>query len=128
VAVPRDLAQASQDLYTFCVARDRFVIEGCYESLMPASFRFEPHLIFLDVPFEVCEVHCRRRPFEPHKYASIEAQNEKLEFLLTWVRDYYTRTGPMSRAAHLQMFDDYVGPKTRFDRAIDIDSVLAKVR
>jgi hypothetical protein len=93
---------------------EAFVIEGCYEDLIAASLDYLPRLIFLDVPAEVCERHCRARPFEPHKYASLEAQNEKLEFLLQWVRDYYTRAGRMSRAEHLKLFDSYAGPKARY--------------
>jgi hypothetical protein len=47
-------------------------------------------LLFIDPGMDACLAHCRNRPWEPHKYASKVEQDEKLEFLLTWVRGYYT--------------------------------------
>jgi adenylate kinase family enzyme len=113
VALARDAEVAASDVRAFCSTHASFVIEGCYGGLIAAALHWRPRLIFLDVPYGVCESHCRSRPFEPHKYATPAAQNEKLGFLLEWARDYYTREGPMSRAEHLQLFDAYDGPKLR---------------
>jgi len=112
VGVPRDATESALEVSSFCSKNDSFVIEGCYENLIAASFPFNPRLIFLDVGADVCEAHCRARPFESHKYESLEAQNEKLQFLLQWVRDYYTRSGPMSRMEHVKLFEAYRGPKS----------------
>ena len=49
--------------------------------------------------------NCRSRPFEPHKYATAAEQDAHLELLLGWVRDYYTRDGDLSLAAHQALFD-----------------------
>ena len=50
-------------------------------------------------------------PWEPHKYNSRHEQDEKLEFLLAWVREYYSREGDLSLVAHQALFDAYPGPK-----------------
>jgi adenylate kinase family enzyme len=118
IAVPRDPQQAEDDLRAFCSSHQSFVVEGCYETLIPATFPFRPTLIFLDVDVETCVRHCLDRPFEPHKYASPAEQDEKLAFLLDWVRDYYTREGVMSRAEHIKLFDSYQGPKARYHREV----------
>lgn len=111
IRVPRDFRQAADEVARFCSGHDAFVIEGCYEDLITASFAFEPRLLFLDPGLEVCTRHCRQRPFEPHKYASPAGQQGRLRFLLQWVGDYYTRQGPMSHAAHAALYAGYRGPK-----------------
>ena len=120
VGVLRDPIEAAHDVRLFCAGNKSFVIEGCYEDLIAAAFPYRPHLLFLDVSAEICERHCRARPFEPHKYASMEPQSAKLEFLLQWVRDYYTRPGRMSRTEHLKLFESYSGPKSRFEAEVTL--------
>jgi adenylate kinase family enzyme len=111
VAVPRDPAAAAADVEAFCASHRTWVVEGCYASLVRATFAFRPRLIFLDPGLEQCLANCRARPWEPHKYASREEQDERLGFLLSWVADYYTRDGDLSLAGHQALFDAYAGPK-----------------
>ena len=121
VGVPREPSAAAADVSRFCAGHHAFVLEGCYENLIAASLDFGPHLVFLDVSAELCEMHCRSRPYEPHKYESREAQDRKLEFLLTWVRAYQTREGTMSRGAHEELYEAYDGPKSRFLGEVGLD-------
>jgi adenylate kinase family enzyme len=114
VGVPRDAAEAVSEVTAFCLENESFVVEGCYENLIAATLPHNPRLLFLDVDADICEAHCRARPFEPHKYDTVTAQNDKLEFLLQWVRGYYTRQGPMSRTEHVRLFDSYTGRKSRY--------------
>src|SRR5262245_52651444 len=67
VAVARSAAAASSDVSNFCSQHSRWVIEGCYASLVAATFRFEPQLIFMNPGQEQCLANCRARPWEPHK-------------------------------------------------------------
>ena len=55
--------------------------------------------------------HCRRRPWEPHKYPSREAQDSTLAMLLGWVSEHYRREGAMSFAAHAALHAGYAGRK-----------------
>jgi adenylate kinase family enzyme len=111
VAVPRDPAAAAADVEAFCATHEAWVVEGCYASLVAATFEHQPLLLFLDPGLEQCLANCRARPWEPHKYASKAEQDERLAFLLQWVAEYYTREGDLSLAGHQALFDAYAGPK-----------------
>jgi adenylate kinase family enzyme len=111
IAVARDAADAASDVRAFCMREDDWVVEGCYTNLARVACETHPTLIFLDPGVEACVAHCRARPWEPHKYASKAEQDAKLEFLIAWVRDYYTRDGDLSLQAHRALYLAYTGGK-----------------
>lgn len=111
IAVAREPADAENEVRTYCRAHTDWIIEGCYANLIRASFGYHPKLVFLNPGKESCCNHCRARPWEPHKYPSKEEQDQRLAFLLTWVGEYYTRTGDMSLEGHRAVFEEYPGPK-----------------
>jgi adenylate kinase family enzyme len=119
VAVPRSPAEAVADVQAFCDAHEHWVVEGCYASLIKATLSYAPVLLFLEPGVAACQANCRSRPWEPHKYASKQEQDEKLAFLLEWVAAYYTRTGDLSLAAHRTLFDAYTGPKQQLTERPD---------
>src|SRR4051812_34094895 len=47
IAVPRDPAAAMADVEAFCASHRAWVVEGCYASLVAATFAFGPKLLFL---------------------------------------------------------------------------------
>ncbi|MGK2925468.1 MAG: shikimate kinase [Lysobacterales bacterium] len=110
-AVPREEELARADVGVFCRRNPNWVVEGCYATLIEAALEFTPKLVFLNPGLDACLANCRSRPWEPHKYASQQEQDANLPFLLSWVADYYTRTGPLSLAAHAKCFRVYSGPK-----------------
>ena len=111
IAVARDPDAAARDVQAFCEASESWVVEGCYANLVRAALAYSPTLLFLEPGVEACLENCRSRPWEPHKYESRQVQDQHLEFLLAWVRDYYSRAGELSLAAHRALFDEYRGPK-----------------
>ena len=111
VAVARPARAARADVEAFCSSNEKWVVEGCYASLLEAALVHHPRLIFLNPGETQCLENCRARPWEPHKYTSKSEQDERLAMLLGWVREYYTRTGDMSLAGHRACFDQYAGPK-----------------
>lgn len=111
VAVARPPEAALADLNAFCHGSESWIVEGCYADLIEATFRWQPELIFMNPGEEVCLRHCRVRPWEPSKYASKEEQDAKLDFLLSWVSEYYRRDGTMSLKGHRALFEAYAGPK-----------------
>jgi adenylate kinase family enzyme len=113
IAVARDPEAARADVAAFCAAHEGWVIEGCYAHLIQATLAATPRLLFLEPGVDTCLAHCHQRPWEPHKYASKADQDEKLAFLLAWVREYYSRDGDLSLKAHQALFDDYPGPKIK---------------
>lgn len=119
IAVPRAPEAAISDVRSFCSANEQWIVEGCYGTLIESTLKFRPVLVFLDPGEEQCLQNCRQRPFEPHKYATPEAQDSMLQPLLTWVSDYYRRDGEMSHRGHLQCFEQYAGSKVRLTLTAD---------
>jgi adenylate kinase family enzyme len=126
-AVARSSAVAEADVATFCTGHPRWVLEGCYGNLIEAAFQFQPLLVFLNPGVESCTANCLNRPWEPHKYQSKQEQDSNLQFLLSWVAEYYTRDGPMSLQSHRAVFDKYSGQKVELQRVPQLSPPEAEV-
>jgi adenylate kinase family enzyme len=113
IAVPRPADACSADVNAFCASHERWVVEGCYAGLVGHALASSPILLFVDPGLDACLSNCRGRPWEPHKYASKAEQDEKLEFLLAWVGEYYSRDDELSLTTHRALFEGYRGPKLR---------------
>jgi adenylate kinase family enzyme len=111
VAVARPATVVRAELDGFLAAHDRWVIEGCDGDLAERALPAASELVLLDPGQAVCVDHNRRRPWEPHKYDSAEAQDRMLPFLLQWVADYYRRDDARSLAYHRRLFDAHPGAK-----------------
>jgi adenylate kinase family enzyme len=107
----RPLADAVAELDGLVAARPGWVIEGCYADLIEAVAPRASLLVFLNPGVDACVAHCRARPWEPHKYATPEAQDANLAMLLDWVRAYATRDDACSLAAHRALYDRFPGAK-----------------
>lgn len=111
IAVPREAAAAQADVRTFCSLHEHWIVEGCYAGLVEVALEHDVHLVFANPGEAQCAANCRARPWEPHKYATREEQDQRLPFLLAWVADYYVRDGDMSLAGHRACFEAHAGPK-----------------
>jgi adenylate kinase family enzyme len=126
IAVRRPEGDVAAELDRFCAGHEHWIVEGCYADLAGLVLEHSPLLIFMDPGMEQCLENCRRRPWEAHKYKSQADQDERLQYLLTWVRDYYTREGPLSLRGHRSLFEGYTGPKRRLDAPLSsVSDVLA---
>ena len=119
VAVPRSPAIATAELNAFLDAHDRWVVEGCYGNLTRVALERSPALVFLEPGVEECRKNCRLRPWEPQKYATPEEQEERLEYLLEWIDEYYSRADSLSLADHRALFDAYNGRKVLLSQQAD---------
>lgn len=108
---PEDIRGA---LDTYLANHSNWVIEGCYGELIEAASRAATQLIFMNPGLEVCLAHNRKRPWEPHKYASAAEQDAMLEVLQTWVAEYYTRDDDWSYLAHRRIYDTFAGPRIEY--------------
>ena len=122
IAVPRPDASVEGDLRRFTDDNTRWVIEGCYTEWVELASRRCTELVFLNPGESVCLAHCRARPWEPHKYASPAEQNRMLDFLLGWVREYYTRDESCSLMRHVQLFRAFTGTKRELTAAPELAS------
>ena len=109
--VRRPLAQSVAEVEAFARAHDAWTIEGSYASLAAAALPFCTELRLLNPGPEACLANARRRPWEPEKYASPEAQDTRLPFLLDWIRSYEARDDEYGLIAHRAAFDGFDGPK-----------------
>lgn len=122
VAVQRVPADIAASLAAFLGAHDRWVIEGCYGDLVDAASAHCTELVFLDPGREACLANNRRRPWEPHKYASQREQDAMLPNLQDWVAGYYQRDDAWSYRAHRRIFDGFARAK----RELGIDGSLGR--
>ncbi|MEM1411792.1 MAG: shikimate kinase [Pseudomonadota bacterium] len=112
----RPLEQSRTDIDRFLSANNRWVIEGCYADLLQLVAPASTGLLFLDLPISACLDNARKRPWEPHKYATPEAQEANLAMLLDWIAAYAERDDVCSRTAHQVLYDGYAGFKRRITR------------
>jgi adenylate kinase family enzyme len=121
VAVARPAKDALADVKSFCSSPGQWVVEGCYTRLIEQALLLKPLLLFLNPGVDHCIANCQARPWEPHKYRSKQEQEAGLAHLLAWVREYYSRDGEMSLAAHKACFATYSGPKQEVSEAPNLD-------
>ena len=111
IAVQRSPESVAGSLRTFIDAHPAWVIESCYGDLIRAASAHCTQLVFLNPGIDVCLANNLRRPWEQHKYASLEAQNAMLSQLQEWVSGYTQREDAWSYWIHREIFDAFTGPK-----------------
>lgn len=108
------LAESVAALDAFARAHPAWVAEGSYASLARAALPYCTEVRFLNPGVDACVANCRARPWEPEKYASPEEQDERLAFLLDWVREYPSRADEYGLAQHRAVFREFDGIKREY--------------
>ncbi len=111
----RPLDQSVALLDAFLTNNDQWIIEGCYSDLVEAALPHCNELRFLNPGVEVCVANCRRRPWEPEKFSTPEAQAEMLDRLVEWVREYELRDDEYGLRRHRKLFDSFRGRKREYN-------------
>jgi adenylate kinase family enzyme len=111
IAEKRTPSAMEADLQNFAGQDSNWIIEGCYGSLIEVIKDKPDLLIFMNPGVDICIANNLKRPWEPEKYQNATDQQEKLEYLLQWVRDYYVRDDEMSLSAHRKCFEEFTGMK-----------------
>ena len=111
IAVQRSPESVAGSLRSFIDLHPAWVIEGCYGELVRAASAQCTLLVFLNPGIDACLANNLNRPWEPHKYASLELQNNMLSQLQEWVAGYYQRKDAWSYPVHREIFDAFTGPK-----------------
>lgn len=101
---------------SFMHDKQRWIIEGCYTDLLDFATPFASQLIFLDLPIQACINNAKKRPWEPHKYASKEAQDANLAMLINWISDYENRLDTFSKKSHQELYSRFKGLKKRMTK------------
>jgi adenylate kinase family enzyme len=110
----KPLEESAAAIRAFTAAQPNWVIEGCYSDLLALVADQASELVFMDLAVARCQANARQRPWEPHKYASKQAQDDNLAMLLDWIADYPQRNDSFSLLAHRQLWDRFSGKKTRY--------------
>ena len=109
----RPIAESAAAIDAFVATRDAWVVEGCYADLAELVLPRCTQLVWLEPGVEACLANARARPWEPHKYASRDAQDANLAMLEAWIRDYATRDDACSLAGHRALFERFAGSKQK---------------
>ncbi len=117
IAVQRPAEDIAASLAVFLATHNRWIIEGCYGELVEAASGRCTELVFLNPGLEACLANNLHRPWEPHKYASKQAQDEMLASLQAWVAGYYQRQDQWSYHAHRRIFESFAGSKSEHTMA-----------
>ncbi|MCI1710252.1 MAG: shikimate kinase [Chiayiivirga sp.] len=122
IAVAREPDEVRAALSQFIATTPAWVIEGCYGELVEAAAPHCSQLVFLNPGLDACLGNNRQRPWEPHKYASMELQNSMLSKLQAWVAGYYDRDDAWSYRAHRAIFEAHGGSKHEYTSRMQADA------
>jgi len=112
--VRKPLKESQQEISEFINNNDSWVVEGCYSDLINFAISHSTEIIYMNPGVDRCIENAKNRPWEPHKYASKQAQDENLEMLVNWIKQYPTRTDTFSKIAHETLYSNYEGKKTMY--------------
>lgn len=105
------LDQSKIKIDDFIQSNANWVIEGCYAGLLDLVAPAANEAIFMNLDVGQCVDNAKRRPWEPHKYVSKEVQDNNLEMLIDWIRQYSERTDEFSLASHMKLYENFMGKK-----------------
>ncbi|MEJ1930562.1 shikimate kinase [Nostoc sp. NIES-2111] len=111
IAIRRPQDDALKDLQDFITNNPSWIIEGCYSTLINAAIKFSTEIYFLNPGISQCLENNRNRPWESHKFKSIEEQAQTFEFLQNWIQQYEQRDDEFGYLSHRLIFDHYNGKK-----------------
>lgn len=110
----KPLEESIQALRRFLEDHEHWIIEGCYGDLVEVALPFCEELLFLNPGIATCVEHCLKRPWEPEKFLTEEAQKDMLANLVAWVREYETRSDEYGLRRHRQIFEGFSGKKREY--------------
>ncbi len=117
VTVKRD-EQVAAAMVAELAAEPRWVIEGVYGWLAAVALPFATTLIWLDMPWQVCQDGLTERG--PWKGAGATDHATFLD----WAAAYWGRTTSTSFAGHQALFDGFAGTKSRFQSRAELADFL----
>jgi adenylate kinase family enzyme len=107
-----------RQLKTFTNENKNWIIEGCYADLLAHVIDQASEIIFLNPGTETCIKNCYSRPWEPHKYKTVEEQDKNLVMLINWIKNYDKREDEFSLKTHALLFQQFSGKKTEYQSNI----------
>lgn len=112
--VRKPINESGSLLGDFVARHELWIVEGCYAALLGPALAACTELRFLNPGVEACVANCLARPWEPDKFATPEAQQQMLDTLINWVREYELRNDEYGLSAHRAVFDAFRGAKREY--------------
>ena len=116
------LVESQRKINTFMRENESWVIEGCYTDLLELVEPVANEIIFMNIDVKDCIKNAYARPWEQHKYESKDAQDENLDMLINWIKEYKSRDDENSYHSHMHFYEKFTGNKkiVSKNRKIDI--------
>jgi len=90
---------------------ESWVVEGVFGELAKYYLDDAATLIWLDLPWQVCEARLMQRGSESKRHMSRSQSEQGLKDLVDWAAGYYSRGDQRSHDGHKALFDDFRGTK-----------------
>ena len=94
-------------------AKDEWIMEGVFGDLAAEFLHRATHLVWLDLPWDVCREGLLERGSESSRQLDREQAEGNFRNLLEWATAYQDRDGDCSQAGHLRIFEGFSGAKVR---------------
>ncbi len=111
IPIRESLSITMAEIINFINSHQKWIIEGCYGDLLKEILPYTNLLIFLNPTIETCVNNSKKRPWESHKYDTLEEQEANFNMLELWIKDYYVRNDEFSLNNHRQLFQSFLGKK-----------------
>lgn len=115
----KPINDSKKEILSFLKDNDSWVIEGCYSDLLEIVLEKSSEIIYMKLSVEDCIENAKKRPWEPHKYISKDAQDENLEMLIEWIKQYPVRDDTFSKVEHEKIYHNYKGKKLVIEKNSD---------
>jgi adenylate kinase family enzyme len=109
--VRKNITDSIREINQFITQQEKWVIEGCYTSLLKEITQHCNYLIFLNPGVATCINNCYSRPWEKHKYKTKQEQDQNLSMLINWIKEYEAREDEFSLTEHQDLFNSFTGQK-----------------
>lgn len=113
-------ADETEAMIRAAAAKDEWIAEGVFGDLAREFLHRATHLVWLDLPWEVCRDGLLERGSESSRQLDPEQAEENFRKLLEWAAAYQARDGDCSQAGHLRIFEEFSGAKTRITEQDEI--------
>ncbi len=92
---------------------ENWIAEGVFGNLAAQFLLSASTLIWLDLPWAVCQERLELRGSESKAHMGREQSDAGLRELMQWAQDYPTRGGSSGHAAHMNLFESFTGQRVR---------------
>lgn len=112
---------AARTMLKKIASQETWIIEGVYGWLAAVAIPRTTSLIWLDLPWLLCQAGLVARG--PRRGATLQDVAE----LTDWAEQYWKRTTSSSFAGHAHIYETFSGPKFRLQSHAEIDALLRDV-